>query len=261
MNRHISVGLLSLIALLSGAALAEDAKPEWTLKGSRIIGCCCAAPCPCRINKPPYHCHGCDYTTAVHIDEGSLGKVDFAGMTWVICGRGFGQDKETLWSYVYVSDKATDEQVAALKAMFDDDVKKAGPKAPYLVGKMLGMRKVPVTYEISKDKREYGVVIPGVLEFRTRSIILPGHTEPVTSTGIFDDFGDRFIHADCLVHKYNDAETKYSWDLSGRQANQADFTLTSTQAEKGGIGWSCWSAHADFGSKDPYEEKTGDDKK
>src|SRR6186997_1225816 len=67
------------------------AKAAFDLKGWRLIGCCCASPCPCRLNKKPLHCHGCDHTDAVHIYKGYVGDVDMSGMTWVIVGRGFGE--------------------------------------------------------------------------------------------------------------------------------------------------------------------------
>lgn len=260
--RHgLSIGVFVLL-LLGPAWGDEPAAPKWTLKGSRIIACCCAPPCPCRINKPPFHCHGCDYTTAVHVDEGTLGATDMAGVSWVVTGRGFGERVEANWAYVYVSDNATDAQMEALKGMFDDMARTAGDKAPYLIGKLLGMRKVAVAYTVSEDRRQYDCVIDGILELRTKAIVLPGRDAPAMSTGIFDDFGDRFVHADTVVHTYGDKETGYSWNLKDRQSNQADFTLTSEQVASRGIGWACWSAHAALGSKDTYgEQETGDDPK
>src|SRR5262245_59721108 len=63
---------------------------RWDLAGTRIIGCCCTASCPCRINEKPSYSHGCHYTEAVHIDRGSIDGVDVAGLDWVFVGRGFG---------------------------------------------------------------------------------------------------------------------------------------------------------------------------
>lgn len=258
MNRWIPI--LFLVAGCSGPATkpvpsATAAAPAWKLEGTRIIGCCCLAPCPCRINKPPTHCHGCDGIVVVHIERGFVGPTKMDGVDYVLAGRTLGEKPEGNWGYAYISDKATPEQYETLKGMLEEEVKGMGPKAKYIVGKIVGMRKATVQFQISSDRREIGGVIPGILEFRTRSIILPGHQLPATSAGIFDDYGDRFIHADALVNKYNDKEAGYSFDLTGRQANQADFVLDSIRAEQGGIGWGCWSAHADFGSKEPYQEK------
>ena len=235
----------------SGPAVAQT----FELAGSRIIGCCCASPCPCRLNKKPMHCHGCDHTDAVHVDSGHIGKTDMSGVTWVIVGRGFGEKTDENWTYVYVSDNATPEQFDAIKNMLTSDVKSWGPKAEHLAGNFVGMRKVPIQYEIANKRNDFNCVIPGILELRTRAIYNPGHLEPVVSTGIMDAFGDRFVHAQCLAHKLDDPAIHYSWDLTGRQCNQADFVLNDERARKGGIGWGCWTAHTSFGDSERYQEQ------
>jgi hypothetical protein len=234
---------------------ASDAEPGFELKGSRIIGCCCPTPCSCRLNEKPFHCHGCDHTDAVHVDKGFIGKIPMDGLTWVVIGRGFGENPDKNWVYVYVTDKATDDQFKALQDMLTHDVKSWGDKAKHLAGKFVGMRKVPIAYEVSADRRSYGVTIPGILEFKTKAHVNPGQTEPVKSTGIMDAFGDSFVHADCLTHTYKDSTINYEWDLTGRQCNQADFVLNPERVAKGGIGWGCWTSHVDFGSTGKYGEQ------
>jgi hypothetical protein len=225
------------------------------LAGSRIIACCCPTPCPCRLNKKPSNCHGCDHSDAIHIERGRIGDVRMDGVTYVTVGRGFAQDKAKNWVYVYVDEDASDEQVAALQGWLGGGVKSLGPKADYLAGKFVGLREVPMDYRVSKDGRDYDCVIPGILELRTRAIFNPGHDEPVVSTGIMDAFGDRFVHADCLAHVYRDPEIGYEWNLTGRQSNHTEFRLDSELLAKGGIGWGCWTAHSDFGDGEPYGEE------
>jgi len=245
----------------SPTAKTEAPKGEgaFELVGSRIIRCCCPSPCPCRLNKKPFHCHGCDHTDAVHIDKGHIGGVKMDGFSYVFVGRGFGDDKDKNWVYVYVTDKATEEQMKAFGGFLQGAVKAMGTKAPYLAGKFVGMRNVPITYTVSANRDEYGVVIPGILELKTRAIVNPGHKEPVVSTGIMDAFGDRFVHAECLSHKYKDASINYEWELTGRQSNFADFKLDNDRLAKGGIGWGCWTSHVDFGDKAKYQEQYKDD--
>jgi hypothetical protein len=242
----------SAAAPAEAAATAGDL--SFALKGTRIIGCCCYAPCPCRINQKPSYCHGCHYTEAVHIDEGQVDGVKVDGLDWVFVGRGFGEQKEDNWSYAYVCDRASEPQVAALGKLFAWMGAGVGMKAPFLLGKGLGMRTVPMQYSRSTDRREVGVSVPGLLEFKTRAIVNPGRSEPVTSSGILDSYGDRFVHAEALVHKLDDQTISRSFDLAGRQANQADFALDSKRVARGGIGWGCWSAHADLGDKRPYAD-------
>jgi hypothetical protein len=230
-----------------GATSAKPAEaPAFELVGSRIIGCCCGTPCPCRLNKKPMHCHGCDHTDAVRVEKGHVGPVDMAGLKWVIVGRGFGEDPAKNWVVVYLDEKATPEQEKALGDMLGADLKAWGPKAKHLAGAFKGFKRVPIAYTVSADQREYAASIPGILELKTRAIVNPGHQEPVKSTGIMDAFGDKFTHADPLVHKYEDKALGYKWDLSGRQANFADFRLDPARVGKGAIGWGCWTAHSDY---------------
>jgi len=262
-----ALGLLSGCAAVEGAPAATDggstAAASLDLRGSRIIGCCCQTPCSCRVNKKPMHCHGCDFTTAVHIDSGHVGATDMSGFSWVVVGRGFSEDPAQCWVYVYASDRGTDAQVEALKGMLQSDLEdwKRKGKAQFLAGTFKGMRKADVAYAVSGDKRDYSCSIDGgkVLDLKTRSIILPGHTEPARLTGIFDAFGDAFVQAECLAHTYRDAEVGYSWNLTGRQCNQADFVLDDARLARGGIGWGCWSAHETLGDKAPYPEQMKDD--
>jgi len=268
-------GMVMALALLSGCASTgggpaaagggETAQGTFELRGSRIIGCCCQTPCSCRVNKKPMHCHGCDFTTAVHVDSGHIGDTDMSGFSWVIVGRGFGEDRTGNWVYVYVSDKGTDAQIEALKGMLQKDMEdwKRKGNVDFLAGTFKGLRKAPVAYTVSPDRREYDCSIDEgrILDIKTHAIVLPGHAEPARLTGIFDAFGDSFVQAECLSHRYHDSETAYSWDLTGRQCNQADFVLNDARVARGGIGWACWSAHESLGDKSPYPEQMKDDPK
>jgi hypothetical protein len=239
------------------AATAQaGATDDWELRGWRIIGCCCNSPCPCRINKKPTYCHGCDHTDVVHIDRGHLGDVDMSGVSWTMVGRGFGKDTSATWVYIYVDDDATDAQVEALKTMLNGNVAALKDRAPYLVGNFIGLREVPMKTWVSKEGTAYGCEIPGILDFRTSAIFNPGKSEPVTSTGILDAFADRFVHAEAVAHTWNDPQVGYAWDLTGRQANQAGFVLNQKIADAGHYGWGCWSAHSTFGDESQYVEET-----
>src|SRR5438046_772131 len=109
--------LLAALGCASNTAAPPSATADagWHLEGTRLIGCCCASPCSCRINKPPTQAHGCEYTTAVHIEKGRIGKTSMDGATWAVCGLGFAEDKTTNWVVVYVDQKLSDEQFKALQ--------------------------------------------------------------------------------------------------------------------------------------------------
>ncbi|MGH7150191.1 MAG: DUF1326 domain-containing protein [Planctomycetota bacterium] len=241
-------------AAAAPAAGTLSAQGDWELEGWRIIGCCCAAPCPCRINKKPMFCHGCDHSDVVHISKGRIGGVRVDDLDYVITGRVFAEDPKSNWTYVYVNDRASEEQYKAITDWLGAQVKGMGPKADHLVGKFVGARKVPMRSTVSRDRKEYGIEIPGILHFRTEAITNPGLASPVVSTGVLDAFGDRFVHAEAPVHKYEDAKLGYKYDLSGRQANQADFHIRSVDAVAQ-HGWGCWTANAALGGTGEYQER------
>jgi len=267
MKRLLTLGILIAAAGCAAqstpaAPAAKSEPPAFEMAGSRIIGCCCGAPCPCRINKKPMQCHGCDHTDAVHIDRGHVGPVDMSGVNWVVVGRDFGEKTELNWVVVYLDEKATPEQEKALGDMLSGDLKAWGPKAKHLAGEFKGMKRAKITYTVSADKMEYSAKIDGILDLRVRAHVNPGHKDPVVSTGIMDAFGDRFVHADCITHKYQDAQLKYEWDLTGRQSNFAEFVLNPERVAKGAIGWGCWTAHSEYNDKEPYQEQLiGQEKK
>jgi hypothetical protein len=239
---------------------AAASGPDWRLDGTRLIACCCASPCSCRINKPPMQAHGCEYTTAVHVDKGHIGKTDLAGFMWMQIGLGFGEDKTKNWVMVYVSDKATDEQYNAFKEWMQAGVGAIGEKKlAYLAGKFVGFKKVPMSWEASKDGESFATGINGVLDLKVKAIHNPGHPEPVKSSGVLDDFGNSFTHCDTLVHEYKDSDPMLKgydgWDLKGRQSNYANFSIGSDVKTDYKLGWGCWSAHKDLNSTDTYEER------
>lgn len=211
--------------------------------------------------------HGCEYTTAVHIEKGYIGRTRMDGVTWMQVGLGFGEDVGKNWVIVYVDEKATEEQFKALQAWMDSGMKELNQKKiPYLAGAFVGFKRVPMTWEAAKDREEYRTTISGILDLKIKTIHNPGHPEPVTSAGILDDFGNKFVHAETLVHSYKDPDpmlAKYDgWDLKGRQSNHADFVIGTEVKTSYVVGWGCWSAHKDFGTTGDYQErKVGHPKK
>jgi hypothetical protein len=242
-------------------APAAGGGPEWHLDGTRLIACCCASPCSCRINKPPMQAHGCEYTTAVHVAKGRIGKTRMDGFMWAQVGLGFAEEKPRNWVVVYVSDKATEEQFKAFTEWMVGGIKAldAKGKVPFLAGAIVGFKKVPMTWNESKNHEEFHTTISTVLDLQIRAIRNPGHPEPVRSIGVLDDFGNSFIHCETLTHTFKDSDPdvkKYDgWDLKGRQANLADFSIGSDVQSSYTLGWGCWSAHKDLGATDTYQER------
>ena len=257
MNKLWMSGLMALG--LSGCAGGAPALMEgsWRLEGTRLIGCCCTSPCACRINKPPTYMHGCDSSTAVHIDRGHINGVRMDGLSWITAGLSYAEDASTNWLVVYLDDRATAEQEATLRAWMDEGMKAMDPgKLKHLAGAFAGYRRAPIRWTSSPSGDAFRCEIPGIYDFSMKALRNPGHPEPVTSTGIMDDFGNSFTHGETLEHLYKDpALPRDGWDLKGRQANYAAFTLASDLSTTYTVGWGCWSAHKAYGTRDDYQER------
>jgi hypothetical protein len=107
-------------AALSNQALAATAKPSWKVTGELEEACSCRAACPCWFKSLPTRMT-CDGAQVVFITKGHYGKVPLDGLA---IGQ-FVQSPEHKsmfesfgnWNfdYVYIDEKANDEQREALK--------------------------------------------------------------------------------------------------------------------------------------------------
>jgi hypothetical protein len=258
MSKHWMSGLMALGILGCAGGTPAQMDGSWRLEGTRLIGCCCTSPCACRLNKPPSYMHGCDSSTAVHIDRGHINGVTMDGLNWVTAGLTYAEDASTNWVVVYIDDRATPEQEKALRSWMEEGIKSLHPaKMKHLVGAFAGFRRATIRWTAEKSGDAFRCEIPGIYDFSMKALRNPGHPEPITSTGIMDDFGDSFTHGETLEHLYKDsALPREGWDLKGRQANYASFTLASDLSTTYTVGWGCWSAHREYGTRDDYQERT-----
>ena len=126
--------VLSLIALMTSSAVAQ----QWAVKADAADGCSCQGPCPCTFGNPPTlgYCQG---NMLWEIKEGNHGDVRVDGLSVVIT-YDFGK-----WTKLYISDKATDDQVDAIKQIIQKQ-----QTLPF--GEILSVEKIPLSVERSASK-------------------------------------------------------------------------------------------------------------
>ena len=128
---------------------------KWQLTGDYFENCNCDVVCPCLVSRsPPLTAKPtqgeCDVALAFHIDRGSYGQVSLDGLNVVVAVHTPGPMADGNWSLgAYIDERATDEQTAALGAIFGGG--EGGPMAAFapLVATNLGMKKVPIRYAIN----------------------------------------------------------------------------------------------------------------
>jgi hypothetical protein len=97
-----------------------------------------------------------------HIESGRYGDIALDGLNVAVAVHTPGPMAEGNWSVAaYIDERADEKQTEALGAIFGGTA--GGPTATFtpLIGKNLGVKKVPITYRIEGKKRS--AEIPGML--------------------------------------------------------------------------------------------------
>src|SRR5690349_15943325 len=96
---------------------------KWHIRGSYFESCNCDPICPCRRidgvagGRSTYGV--CKGVLSWLIEEGSAGGVDLTGLAAALAAQYNDDEAGSPWSWIlYVDERATDEQFAALEAIF-----------------------------------------------------------------------------------------------------------------------------------------------
>jgi len=137
----------SLLAFVSaGVALlavapAQTAAPDWHITATIAESCSCTVACPCNFGGSPNRtpCHG---NRLISINKGHYQDVDLAGVAFLVTFE------MRAWSKIYVSDKVSDRQNAAVEALLP--IAFAGFRSG-----MLSLTKAPITMEITDSRARF----------------------------------------------------------------------------------------------------------
>ena len=96
---------------------------SWRIRGSYFESCNCDAICPCRrVDGVPggRSSHGvCMGVLSWLIEDGAAGEVDLSGLPVAMAIRYFDDEPGSPWTWIlYLDERATDEQRAALEAIY-----------------------------------------------------------------------------------------------------------------------------------------------
>lgn len=131
---------------------------SWWAEGELFEGCNCNLLCPCHVTFRQSPTNGyCDAIWGVSIKQGRFGEADLAGLGAVIFVHSPGPTMaDGDWtSVLYIDQSATNEQTAALWAIFSGAA--GGPweilRQFYRDGKLSAVRKVPLDISIDATSR------------------------------------------------------------------------------------------------------------
>jgi hypothetical protein len=208
--------------------VASSPPSEWRVAGSYFEACNCEAICPCRSvgGQPggPSSYGECFGALSWHVQEGRADGHDLSDLRTVLSIRYYDNvQPSTRWEVVlYVDDRAGDEQLDALAAIF---LGRAGGSVANLYGRAIGevhaVRRARISLEHVAPRKRIDVV--GYLTVEAEGdASVPGDVR----CGIpgFDHPGTE-LHGDVL----RSGDPALTWEVRGRRnaAFATDFEYTS----------------------------------
>jgi hypothetical protein len=194
----------------------------WNLSGRYFENCTCNVVCPCTASLAL----GADYdrcqvVLVFHIDDGQVDGVDVSGLTVAAVGDTPKVMTDGNWRLGMLIDAAaSEEQANKLGAVFGGQL--GGPMeglAP-LIGEMLGVEQVPITFQSGNGKHsvtlgDYGSVeIDDIVPFGVES------GEPARLVGIFHP-----ANSEVTLGKAGDSRLNV-FGLEPALAGQSGFSTT-----------------------------------
>ncbi|MBV9262467.1 MAG: DUF1326 domain-containing protein [Pseudolabrys sp.] len=129
---------------------------SWTLKGELALSCSCTVFCPCVLSlgdHPPTE-DRCQTWAGIRIDHGHFDDIDLSGVKVGLMMDLPGIMSRGNWTAaLFVDDTASAQAVKALTRIFTGRVGGTTHLLSILVGSFLGVRQVPITYDIQGETR------------------------------------------------------------------------------------------------------------
>jgi hypothetical protein len=99
-----------VLVVVAITAPPRAAEPTWHLTATVAESCSCTIACPCNFGGNPNR-NPCEGNRLIAITSGRYENVDLAGVTFLVT---FTMRE---WSKIYVSDKVSEKQMAAVEAL------------------------------------------------------------------------------------------------------------------------------------------------
>lgn len=203
---------------------------RFDLSGDYFENCNCSVVCPCLVSgSAPLTSRPtegvCDVGLIFHIDRGNFGGLALDGLNMALAIHTPGAMGEGNWSVaLYVDQRADDRQAEALVAIFSGAA--GGPMGHFapLIGKNLGVKKVPIDYRIDGKRRT--AEITGILHMSVEPLPTAHSSgEMWANTG-------HPVSPDKLAFAVGASRSTFSdhgmrWDNSGKNGHYAPIRWTN----------------------------------
>jgi hypothetical protein len=198
----ISIGLLTL------TAPPRAAEPNWHLVATVAESCSCTISCPCNFGGEPNR-NPCEGNRLIAITSGHYEGTDLANVSFLVTFT------MRSWSKIYVSDKVSDKQMAAVEALLP--IAFAG----FHRG-MLSFTKAPITMDITEKRVRFS----GPESSVDMEVMSGFGGKPVKIMNLPNPAYQDYTQYKSVVHKH--ASDKTTWSHAGTNG----FTSTMEAGSK-----------------------------
>jgi hypothetical protein len=192
----------------------------WHLEGDYFEACNCETACPCVWFNSPSE-GDCKLLVAWHVERGRSEDTVLDGLNVVLACFAPGHMKEGNWqAALYVDERADDTQTDALVRIFSGQAGGHPAVLAGFVGAVLGVKKVPVSYEaLGRERR---LTLADVGEMRVRAIDgIAGGEATITNPPLCVVPSHPSVVAKSETYRYRDYG--FNWEFSGRNAFFSPF--------------------------------------
>ena len=125
----------------------------YDIEGKLLEVCSCKVVCPCWVGEDPDG-GTCDSALAWHVESGSIEGTDVSGLTVALSVHIPGNVlAPASWkAAVFVDDRATDAQQAALLKVFTGQAGGAVADLAGLIGEVVAVERVPITFTVNEGR-------------------------------------------------------------------------------------------------------------
>jgi hypothetical protein len=202
--------------------MATAASTTYSMDGTLLEACSCAAPCPCWIGDDPDG-GTCDAFIAYHVDRGQVRGVDVSGLSLVLVNQIPGNVLAGNWrTVIYMDDRATPEQQQALLDAFGGKLGGAPAQFAALISEIVAVHPVPIEHQVEGGK---GTIRVGQVVY---SEMAPYTDAQGRATSLHESVfstipGSPAYVSKASTHQVNIPEHGMTWEFSNRNAIQGGF--------------------------------------
>lgn len=198
----------------------------YTLEGTMLEVCTCKAVCPCWVGEDPDN-GSCDGTMAWHFRRGEIDGLDVSGLTFGLLAHIPGNALAGNWrATAFIDERASAQQQEAIVAVFTGQ--RGGPVADMaaLVGEVVGLERVPVTFDVDKGRGH--LRLGDAVEATLEPFAGPNGAPTTLTDAAFSNIpGSPAYVGKASQYRASCAPLGISVDLRGHNSVQGDFHFSA----------------------------------